>query len=202
MSNAAEIKRGRISFPEPESMSDAQRVVYEQVISGPRGRLVGPLRAALHNPELADAWQRLGLVLRYETCLPRRLNELAILVTARRWNSDLEWAIHERDAVKAGLQTDYADAIRTGSVPSFGDDEEATEIYEFAWQVLQRGDANDATHAAIVSRWGETGVVELTALLGYYSMVAMTLTVHRIPIPDEYDSRLPRINGRLAEMPE
>ncbi len=202
MSNAAEINGGRISFPDSETMSDAQRAVYEQIISGPRGRLIGPLRAALHNPELADSWQRLGKVLRYETSLPRHLNELAILITARRWNSDLEWAIHEREAAKAGLQADYAEAIRTGAIPAFGDDEEAKEIYEFAWQVLQSGDAADATHSAIVHRWGEVGVVELTALVGYYSMVAMTLNVQRIPIPDEFESRLPRANGRLTEKPE
>ncbi len=202
MSNAAEKQGARISFPDPETMSDAQRAVYEQIIFGPRGRLIGPLRAALHNPELADTWQRFGKVLRYETSLPSRLSELAILVTARRWNSDLEWAIHEREAAKAGLRADHAEAIRTGVVPSFEDDEEAREIYEFAWQVLQKNDADDAIHAAIVRRWGEIGVVELTALVGYYSMVAMTLNVHRIPIPDEFHSRLPRVNGRLAEKPE
>ncbi len=202
MSNAADINGGRISFPEPETMSKAQRAVYDQIISGPRGRLIGPLRAALHNPELADAWQRLGKVLRYDTSFPSHLNELAILITARRWNSDLEWAIHEREAAKAGLQPNYAEAIRTGVVPAFGNDAAARAIYDFTWQVLQRGDASDAAHSAIVRRWGEIGVVELTALVGYYSMVAMTLTVQKIPIPDEFASRLSQVSGDLADMPD
>ena len=65
------------------------------MVSGPRGELRGPLRAALHRPELADKWQQLGELLRYRTSLPARLNELAILVTARPWHCQLEWHIHE-----------------------------------------------------------------------------------------------------------
>ena len=113
---------GRISFPAPAEMTAAQREVYDQIVSGPRGVLVGPLRAALHNPVLADRWQRLGQVLRFETSIPARLNELAILVTARRWNSDLEWTIHERDAARAGLDPRFAAAIRSGGAPDFGED--------------------------------------------------------------------------------
>ena len=95
---------GRISFPTPDTMTAEQRQVYEQIVSGPRGTLVGPLRAALHNPALADRWQRLGQVLRFETSIPTHLNELAILVTARRWNSDLEWGIHAGDAERANAR--------------------------------------------------------------------------------------------------
>ncbi|MFN3143877.1 MAG: carboxymuconolactone decarboxylase family protein [Paracoccaceae bacterium] len=148
---------GRISFPVPETMTSAQREVYEQIVSGPRRTLVGPLRAALHNPVLADRWQRLGQVLRFETSLPARLNELAILVTARRWNSELEWAIHAGDADRAGLDPAIAEAIRTCSVPEFGDDDAAREIYDYACELVQRGDVSETTYAAIVARWGEVG---------------------------------------------
>lgn len=192
---------GRISFPSPETMTEAQREVYDQIVSGPRRTLVGPLRAALHNPVLADRWQRLGQVLRFETSLPTHLNELAILVTARRWNSDLEWAIHAGDADRAGLDPAIAEAIRTCTLPDFGTDEVAREIYDFAAQLVQRGDVSEPTYAAIVTRWGEVGAVELTAVIGYYSMVAMTLNVHRVPLPEGYSIDLPRTDGRLAEMP-
>lgn len=192
---------GRISFPSPETMTSAQREVYEQIVSGPRRTLVGPLRAALHNPVLADRWQRLGQVLRFETSLPARLNELAILVTARRWNSELEWAIHAGDADRAGLDPAIAEAIRTCSVPAFGDDDAAREIYDYACELVQRGDVSEATYAAIVARWGEVGAVELTAVIGYYSMVAMTLNVHRVPLPQGVSADLPRQEGKLAEMP-
>ena len=93
----------RIPLPGPQDMNAAQRAVFDKIVSGPRRTLVGPLRAALHNPSLADRWQALGQVLRYETCLPTVLNELAILVTARHWNSELEWTIHAGEARTAGL---------------------------------------------------------------------------------------------------
>jgi 4-carboxymuconolactone decarboxylase len=192
---------GRISFPTPETMTEAQRQVYDQIVSGPRRTLVGPLRAALHNPVLADRWQRLGQVLRFETSLPTHLNELAILVTARRWNSDLEWAIHAGDADRAGLDPAIAEAIRTCTLPDFGTDAAAREIYDFAAELLQHGDVSDPAYAAIVARWGEVGAVELTAVIGYYSMVAMTLNVHRVPLPEGYTADLPREEGHLSEMP-
>ncbi len=192
---------GRISFPVPETMNAAQREVYEQIVSGPRRTLVGPLRAALHNPVLADRWQRLGQVLRFETSLPTHLNELAILVTARRWNSALEWAIHAGDADRAGLDPAITEAIRTCSVPDFGSDCSAREIYDYSSELLQRGDVSEPTYAAIVARWGEVGAVELTAVVGYYSMVAMTLNVHRVPMPEGVSADLPIETGMLAEMP-
>ena len=192
---------GRISFPEPDSMNDDQRQVYDQIVSGPRGTIVGPLRAALHNPSLADKWQKLGQVLRFQTSFPKRLNEVAILVTARRWNSDVEWAIHALDAAEAGLEPHIIEAIRTGAVPDFADDGAAAEIYEFAVQLVQKGDTDQSIYSAIVARWGEVGAVELTALIGYYSMVAMTLNVHQIPVPPGIPSTLETKGNGLFESP-
>ncbi|WP_180901662.1 carboxymuconolactone decarboxylase family protein [Martelella soudanensis] len=192
---------GRISFPTPDTMTAEQRAVYEQIVSGPRGVLVGPLRAALHNPALADRWQRLGQVLRFETSLPMHLNELAILVTARRWNSDLEWVIHAGDAERAGLPKAYIQAIYDGRAPDFGPDAPAREVYEFARQMLQTGNVEDAGYDAILARWGELGAVELTAVIGYYSMVAMTLNAHRVPLPVGVAATLLGPRDQLFTMP-
>lgn len=192
---------GRISFPAPDTMTEEQREVYDQIVSGPRGTLVGPLRAALHNPALADRWQRLGQVLRFETSIPTHLNELAILVTARRWNSDLEWGIHAGDAERAGLPQAYMQAIRDGDSPDFGTDDAAREVYEFARQLLQTGNVADAAYDAILARWGELGAVELTAVIGYYSMVAMTLNVHRVPLPAGMTETLTGAHDQLFTMP-
>jgi 4-carboxymuconolactone decarboxylase len=84
-------------------MTPEQRRIYESIVNGPRGTLVGPLRAALHRPELADKWQQLGELLRYRTSLPPHISEIAILVTARRWNSQVEWHMHAIAAAKAGV---------------------------------------------------------------------------------------------------
>lgn len=165
-------------------MSPAQRLVYDAIVSGPRARLVGPLRAALHNPELADRWQKMGALLRFGTSIAPRLSELAILVTARRWNSQLEWYIHAEAARVAGLPQAVIDAIAQSRAPVFDDAQDAA-VYEFARQLQQGGQVSEPVYQQVLATHGEAGTVELGAIVGYYTMVAMTLNLHHIPLPDE-----------------
>src|SRR5688572_5408448 len=102
-------------------MTPEQQKVVEAVVSGPRGMLVGPLRAALHRPDLAEVWQQFGAMLRYGTSLPPRLSELAILVTARRWNSQLEWHVHAAMALEAGLDPQAVETLKVAGAPEFED---------------------------------------------------------------------------------
>lgn len=173
----------RIPLPTIENMTPEQRAIHDAVVAGPRGAMVGPLRAALHNPDLADRWQRLGEVLRFSTSLPKRLSELAILVAGRRWNAQLEFHVHAQAARASGLDESTIEAIRTAAPPLLVRAEEIV-IYEFSRELLSHGQVSDATYREACQRWGAVGVVELTALLGYYSMVAMTLNAHRIEAPD------------------
>jgi len=173
----------RISLPDRDGMDEAQRRVFDMIVRGRRGVLVGPLRAALHNPQLAERWSQLGETLRFDTRLDPKHSELAVLLTARRWNSQLEWAIHRRDSERAGIRAEVIEAIRTGNVPPFQDPHEIA-IYDYSVELLSGGNVGDAAYAAVVALWGEAGVVELTALIGYYALVAATLNVHRIPLPD------------------
>ena len=172
----------RLQFPSVDEMTPEQRNVHDEVVSGIRGRLVGPLRAVIHSPDLARRWSRLGEYLRFSTCLPKKLNELAIIVTGRRWNSQLEFLIHAEAAKAAGLDPVSIEAIRVGEAPTFADEAEA-EIYEFARLLQQTGSVDGPVHAAVTERWGARGVVELTGVIGYYTMVSMTLNAHEIPIP-------------------
>ncbi|NGZ85211.1 carboxymuconolactone decarboxylase family protein [Duganella aceris] len=174
----------RISFPTPDTMNAEQRAVYDDIVSGPRARLVGPLRAALHNPKLADRWQKMGALLRFGTSIAPRHSELAILVTARRWNSQLEWYIHAEAAQKAGLPQNIIDAMLVAEAPVFADAGDAA-VYEYARQLLQQGVVDEPAYQRVLGLFGEAGTVELTAIVGYYSMVAMTLNAHHIPLPDE-----------------
>ena len=107
----------RISLPAPETMTLEQRRVHDKIVAGPRGRIQGPLRAALHNPELADRWQALGALLRYETSLTPRLSELAILVTGRACNSPFEWHAHRLEAERAGLEPEVIAALLNQAQP-------------------------------------------------------------------------------------
>jgi 4-carboxymuconolactone decarboxylase len=167
----------------PDGLTPDQQRVLSAVVSGPRGKIEGPLMAALHNAELADKWQQLGAVLRYSTCLPSRLSELAILVTARAWDAQLEWHIHERIARERGLEPAVIEAIRHGRRPDAAD-AQALEIHDFVHELQHDKRVSQPTYDKVLARWGVNGVVELTALSGYYSMVAMTLNAHEFPLPD------------------
>ncbi|MCK1655630.1 carboxymuconolactone decarboxylase family protein [Bradyrhizobium sp. 149] len=167
-------------------MSPAQRQIYDQVVSGPRGQMIGPLRAAIHSPELAALWSEFGEFIRYRTCLPPRLNELAILVTARRWTSQVEWWVHARACAAAGMPETMIDAIGAKRAPVFTEEADL-EVYEFARSLQQMGQVGQETYNAIQRRWGTRGVVELTAVIGYYTMVSITLNAHRLPLPEGID---------------
>ena len=101
----------RIKLPAPQDMDADQRRVYDKIVSGRRGRIQGPLRAALHNAELADRWQALGELLRYHTTLTPRQSELAILVTGRACQSPFEWYAHRLEAEEAGIEAQVIDAL-------------------------------------------------------------------------------------------
>jgi 4-carboxymuconolactone decarboxylase len=173
----------RIPLPSPETMTAEQRRVYDSIVTGPRGRLVGPLRAALHRPELAEKWQQFGELLRYRTSLPPMLSELAILVTARHTRSDLEWHIHEQMAEKAALPRDVIAAVKSQTRPHT-EDPDILDVYDYAHDLNETCRVGEAVYSRVLERFGAVGVVELTALIGYYTMVAMTLNAHEIPLPD------------------
>ena len=178
-----ETPMARISFPTPETMNADQRRVYDQVVAGPRGKVVGPLRAALHNADLAERWQALGELLRYRTSLSPRLSELAILVTGRACRSPFEWNAHRIEAEKAGVEAPLIEALLAESVPD-GLSRDDDAVIRYAVELNRLNSVSDATYANALACLGERGVVELTALVGYYTMVAMTLNAHEIPMPD------------------
>src|ERR1700754_1851996 len=99
--------------------TDEQKAVLQDILSGPRGNLNGPFLGWIFSPELAQHAQRLGAFCRYQTGLPLRLSELAILVTAARWQAQAEWYIHYPIAMQAGVREADAEAIRLGEKPSF-----------------------------------------------------------------------------------
>jgi len=173
----------RIPLPGPDELDAEQRRVYDSVLAGPRGQVIGPLRAVIHSPDLAARWSALGEFLRFGTLLPKRLNELAIVVTGRRWSSQVEWWVHARVAAEAGIPGAAIDAIRRGEAPVFDDPDDAL-VHDFARALQLDGRVPPGLYDAAVARFGARGVVELTAVVGYYTMVSMTLNAHEIPLPD------------------
>jgi len=137
----------------------------------------------LYNAELADKWQALGALLRYGTTLPPRLSEIAILVTGRACNSPFEWYAHRIEAEKAGIEQPIIEALLAQTEPP-GLSEDDAAVVRYAVELNRNRSVSDATYAVALSRFGERTVVELTALIGYYTMVAMTLNCHEIPLPE------------------
>lgn len=190
----------RIPPISPETLTPAQRQVYDSIIAGPRGVVVGPLRVVLHSAELADRWQAVGEYLRFDSSLSLALRELAISAVGRYWNCELEWLIHAQLALQAGVCEAVLHDIRAARAPLF-DEPEPFTVYEFTRELLHHGQASDATYDRARERFDTEGVVDLTALVGYYTMVAMTLNAHEVPLPTASSELavlpLSRIEGKL-----
>lgn len=169
-------------LPDTE-LTPAQQAVAEAIASGPRGGIRGPFPAMLRSPELASRVQALGEFLRFGTSLDPRLSELAICVTARQWSARYEWFAHARLARKAGVADATLDAIARRERPAGMPADEAL-IHDAVLELHTTRGLSDETYAKVVAAHGEHGLVELIALSGYYVMVAMTLNVADVPLPE------------------
>src|SRR5437868_5998907 len=126
-----------------DTMTPQQKTMIQNLLAGERGGTNGPFNVTLRDPEMGDAAQKLGAQLRFHSVLPNRLNELAILMTARYWNSQYEWYAHHRNALTAGLNAAVIDAITAQKRPaSMQPDEEA--VYNFADEMLRTKHVSDA----------------------------------------------------------
>lgn len=172
--------------PEQQALSDA-------IKSGPRaklkssgaskpGPLGGPFNVWLRSPGIGDLVQKLGEEIRFRSSLAGKLNELAILITARQWTSQYEWVAHHKLALEGGLDPAIAEDIAQGRRPQKMDADE-TIVYEFSNELQQTQAVNDATYKRALDRFGERGVVDLISVNGFYVLVSMCLNVDRTPVP-------------------
>jgi 4-carboxymuconolactone decarboxylase len=131
---------------------------------------------------MGDLVQEFGSKMRYHSSIPNKLNEMAIIITARYWTSHYEWWAHKLAAQKAGLDAAIIDAIATGRRPERMQPDERA-VYDFATEILQTKQVTDATFAAAKQAFGERGVVDLMGVISYYQIVSMALNVDRHPLP-------------------
>src|SRR5580698_10785617 len=171
-----------------DKMTPAQRTVADAIMSGPRQKMSGPFNAWLRSPELADRLQKVGEYVRFNTSLDKRLNEMAIIMTAQYWGSQYEWYAHAPLAIKAGLDPAIVAAIGAGRKPDNMKDDEAI-VWEFTTQLRRDHHVDDDIYGKAVDKFGETGVMDLVAVNGYYDVVSMTLNVARVAPPA--DAQLP-----------
>ena len=164
-------------------LDDSQRTMVRNILEGPRTRVSGPFNMLLRSPEMGDLTQALGAYVRFESVLPARLREMAIIMTGAHWKSEYEWYAHKSLALEAGLDPSIVDAIAAGRRPSDMQPDEAV-LYDFCDDLLNEHRVSDDTFAAAIDRFGEQGVVDLTGTLGYYSFVSLMLNVDEHPLPD------------------
>jgi len=164
------------------SLSDAQRAVAEEVRRGRRGTVPANVVAWLPNPELARRAAAFGELVRYETALPPRWSELAILVVARRWSCDYEWAVHAGEALRAGLAPEVIDAVgRDVAAPALAGHDGV--VHAFARELVTTGRVSDGHYDGALEALGEPALTDLIALVGYYTLVAFTLNARNVPPP-------------------
>lgn len=166
-----------------EQMTPEQKTLVDHVLSGERGSMNGPYNAFLRSPEMGDLAQKFGAHMRFHSSLSAKLNEFAILLTGRFWNSQFEWYAHHRIALQAGLSPAVIDSVAGGKRPALMQPDEEV-VYNFCTELLNTRQVSDATFNATVDKFGERGVVDLIGVMGYYHLVSMLLNVDRYPLPD------------------
>ena len=176
MSNAQD----RLPPIPPDKMTAEQKKAVEDFVAARNAPLSGPFIPMLRSPEVMSRARAMGDFLRYKSSFPPRLSEFIILLTARQWTQQYEWNAHYDIAIKAGVKADVAQAIAEGRRPD-GLTEDEQILYDFFSELQHNRSVTDATYARMVSKFGETGVIDAAGIVGYYSFLAIMLNTARTP---------------------
>ena len=169
-----------------DELSPAQKAWADAIAVPPRNAKWGapPYRAYIRNPELAPKLSALSDYLRWNTTLPPRLSEFAIMITARNWTAQYEWAAHYPLALKAGLDVKLLGDLSAGKRPDNMRDDEAA-LYDLASSLYRDKKVTDAVYKAAVEKFGERGVMDIIGIIGYYDLVSMTLITAQVSAPSD-----------------
>jgi 4-carboxymuconolactone decarboxylase len=177
----------RVTVLKEEQLNPTQRALLDAMRSGPRGKALpirGPFAAFLHAPAFGDLAQRLGAHCRYRTTVPPRLSEFAILCTARQWRAQFEWYAHEPMALKAGVSAKTVRDLKAGRLPKSAPKDERA-IYDFVQELYKTRRVSDRTYRRVRAVLSDESMVELVGILGYYTLISMTLNVFQMLPPPE-----------------
>jgi 4-carboxymuconolactone decarboxylase len=164
-------------------LSPDQKEIFDEIVAGPRGRVNGPFLVWLHRHELLRRGQALGLYCRFNSGLAPRLSELTILIVSINWGAATEWHDHSVNAIKLGVDAEALEALRVGGTPHFKQEDERT-LYAFVSELLKTHKVSDQTYKRAVEVFGQDLVIDLVGIVGYYCLIAMTLNVFEVPLPE------------------
>ncbi|MCJ2051980.1 carboxymuconolactone decarboxylase family protein [Methylobacterium sp. J-070] len=181
----------RLPTISPDAYTPEQKQAAEAFTQARGKPPFGPFEPLMHSPEVMTLARSMGDYLRFKPKIGTTLSELVILMTARRWTQDYEWYVHAPIAEKAGIAPDIVAAIRDGRRPQKMSDDE-TIVYDFTAELQDTKRVSDATFARAEARFGRAAIVDLAAISGYYTLLAMELNAARYAIPAD-GTPLPRL---------
>ncbi|MBE7200601.1 MAG: carboxymuconolactone decarboxylase family protein [Parafilimonas terrae] len=188
---AAAHAQDRLPTIPPQDYTPEQKQAAEAFAQARGKPPFGPFEPLMYSPEVMTLARSMGDYLRFKPRIGTTLSELVILMTARRWTQDYEWYVHAPIAEKAGISADLIAAIRDGRRPARMNDDE-TIVYDFTSELQDIKRVSDTTWARAEARFGKPALVDLAAISGYYTLLAMELNAARYPIPKD-GQPLPRL---------
>jgi 4-carboxymuconolactone decarboxylase len=175
-----------------DELTPPQKAWADMIAAPPRNAkfINPPYRAYIRNPDLAPRLSALSDYLRWNTSLPPRLSELAILITARQWTAQYEWFAHYPLALKGGLDPKVAGDIAAGKRPGNMRDDEAA-LYDLATALYRDRKVSDPIYKAALEKFGERGIMDIIGIIGFYDITSMTLITMQAGVPDGKPLPLP-----------
>lgn len=168
----------------PERYTDEQRKAADEFMATRKVPVFGPFEPLMHSPQVMSQARATGDYLRYHSALGNVLSELAILITAREWAQDYEWYVHYPIALKAGIKPEIANAIADARRP-LGMSEDEEIVYDFSTELHKNKRVSGRTFERAEKRFGKKGVVDLTGINAYYTLLAMQMNVAQYPVPKD-----------------
>lgn len=188
--NTAAQADGRLPVIPPDQYNEEQKQAAEEFQAARKVPVFGPFEPLMHSPQLMNLSRAMGDYLRYQSAMGTVLSELVILVTAREWTQDYEWYVHAPIALKAGIKQDIIDAIADGRRPE-GMNEDEQIVYDFSIELHRNKRVSDQTWERAQKKFGNKGVVDLTGINAYYTLLAMQMNMAEYPLPKDAQ-KLPR----------
>ncbi|RXT41092.1 carboxymuconolactone decarboxylase [Bradyrhizobium betae] len=181
----------------PDELSPPQKEWADAIAVPPRNAKFAnpPYRAYIRNPELAPKLSAMSDYLRWNSSLPARLSEFAILITARQWTAQYEWFAHYPLAMKAGLDPEVAKDVANGVRPRAMKDDEAA-LYDLAMALYRDKKVSDDIYRTAQQKFGERGIMDIIGLIGYYDLVSMTLITMQAEAPNDSVPLLPPLAAK------
>jgi 4-carboxymuconolactone decarboxylase len=173
----------RLPFLNTRGMVPPEALPAFDAIMDGRGTVSMPISLLMHAPEAAQRATHLGTYLRFESSLPPDILEAAIITTARAFDCEFVWAAHVPAALREGVPQQVIDAVGSGAetrtLPA-----QYAAVVDFSRGLVSRHQVSQATFDAVRARFGERGLIDLTALIGYYLLMACTLIAADVEVPE------------------